>query len=260
MFRNKTLAWAIACALVGGTAAAAQTLVYPDANDRSARSVDEAKNPSASRLIALKSKALSTSELHVSWGPIPDDTGVTMEARIGSGAWFDIGPLRLGPPCKGCSGAVYVVGVTPGETYFFRLRGPKVPTPISNETAATAFYERAPSCDEGGGALCLQGRYRVDARYEGGREISGKAGAVGLTDESGYFWFFAPGNLELVVKVLDGCSVNKKQWVFITGLTSLRVLAVVTDTWTGATSTYLNEMNKPFPTIQDVNAFATCDN
>ena len=257
MFRHKTLAWALACALLGGTAAAAQTLVYPDANDRSAQAVAEAKQPNPARNIALKAKALSTSELHVSWGPIPDDNGITMEARVGSGGWFDIGPVRLGPPCKGCSGAVYVVGVVPGETYFFRLRAPKVAAAISNETAATAFFETPPSCGDAG-TLCLHDRYRIDARYDGGREIAGKAGAVGLTEESGYFWFFGPGNIELVVKVLDGCKVNERQWVFLTGLTSLRVLAVVTDTWTGATSTYLNEMNKPFPTIQDINAFATC--
>ena len=258
MVPNKTLAWAIACALLGGSAAAAQQIVYPDANDRAGLDAATANAQPASRLIALKSKALSTSELHVSWSALPDDSGVTMEVRVGSGGWVDIGPVRLGPSCRGCAGAVYVVGVTPGETYFFRLKGPKGPAAISNETAATAFYERAPSCEENG-ALCLQGRYRVDARYDGGREIAGPARAVGLTEEAGYFWFFGPGNIELVVKVLDGCSVNKKQWVFMTGLTSLRVLAVVTDTWTGATSTYLNEMGKPFPAIQDIEAFAACE-
>ena len=254
MVRNKTLAWALACALAGGTAAAAQTLVYPERNDRSPS--DAATEAAASpRLIPLKAKALSSSELRVSWGTIPNDTGWTMEARIGNGGWFDIGPLRLGQPCKGCSGAVYVVGVTAGETYFFRLRAPKVAKPASNETAATAFYTQVPGCEDGG-ALCLHGRYRVEARYDGGREISGRAGAVELTEESGYLWFFRPGNIELVVKVLDGCAVNERQWVFLTGLTSLRVLTVVTDTQTGATATYLNEMNKAFPTIQDVDAFA----
>jgi hypothetical protein len=256
MVRNKTLAWALACALAGGTAAAAQELVYPDVTEKPERNTAQAQP--ASPPVTLASKALSTSEIRVSWSAIPDDAGVTMEVRIGTGGWVDIGPVRLGPSCKGCAGAVYVIGVTPGETYFFRLRAPKAAKPLSNETAATAYFAQPPHCDEAG-ALCLHGRYRVDARYDGGTQHKGKAGAVGLTEESGYFWFFGASNIELVVKLLDGCAVNQRKWVFLTGMTSVRVVAVVTDTFTGATNTYLNEMNRPFPTIQDVDAFAGCN-
>ena len=252
MFGHKTLAWALACALVGG-AAAAQELRYPDPAERpTAVPAAAAKKAPA---IALVSEALGPDEIKVSWSAIPNDEGVTMEVRVGSEDWLDVGPVRLGPACQGCSGAVYVVGVIPGETYWFRLR--REGRPISNETAATAFYDVPPPC-EGEGALCLHGRFRIDASYDGGRGIAGKARAVRLTPESGYFWFFAPSNIEVVVKMLDGCSVNDKKWVFLTGLTSLRVLAVVTDTSTGATSTYLSANGEPFPTIQDVSAFSSC--
>ena len=37
---------------------------------------------------------------------------------------------------------------------------------------------------------------------------SGIAHAVALTADSGYFWFLEPGNVELAVKTLNGCSVN----------------------------------------------------
>lgn len=37
--------------------------------------------------------------------------------------------------------------------------------------------------------------------------------AGGSVDDSGYFWFFTPDNLELVVKILDGTSVNGHFWV-----------------------------------------------
>lgn len=34
----------------------------------------------------------------------------------------------------------------------------------------------------------------------------GVAQAVSLTEDTGYFWFFDPDNVELVVKTLDACS------------------------------------------------------
>lgn len=256
MFRNKTLAWAFACALAGGTAAAAQVIVYPDRNETPEPPIAAAR---ASKLVPLESKALASDEIRVAWGSIGDDSDVTLEMRWSDRGWTDLGPLRLGPPCKGCGGALHVIGTRPGVTYFFRLRKAGVAAPISTEAAATAFYQQPPACDAAG-ALCLQGRYRIEARYEGNREVAGGlARAVALNEGSGYFWFFGPENIELVAKVLDGCAVNDRRWVFLTGLTSLKVLAVVIDTWTGATSTYLSQAGQPFPTIQDVKAFATCD-
>lgn len=44
---------------------------------------------------------------------------------------------------------------------------------------------------------------------------------VQLTNQSGYFWFFDPGNIELTVKILDGRGVNGKYWVFIASMTDV---------------------------------------
>ena len=44
---------------------------------------------------------------------------------------------------------------------------------------------------------------------------------VQLTNESGYFWFFDPDNIELTVKILDGRGVNGKYWVFIASMTDV---------------------------------------
>ena len=55
-------------------------------------------------------------------------------------------------------------------------------------------------------ALLLHGgRFRVGATWRTFAGDQGPAMPVALTDESGYFWFFAPDNVELVVKVLDAC-------------------------------------------------------
>ncbi len=69
-------------------------------------------------------------------------------------------------------------------------------------------------------------------------EASGVGRAVTLTPDSGYFWFFEPENLELLVKVLDGREVNGHFWVFYGSLTDVRFTLKVTDTSTGAVKLY----------------------
>ena len=106
--------------------------------------------------------------------------------------------------------------------------------------------------------LCLSGgRFRVTTDWSGNGS-SGTGRAVNLSANSGYFWFFDPSNLELVVKMLNGCSVNDHHWAFAAGLTSLDVTTTVTDTFTGATRTYTNSPGEPFPAILDTTAFAAC--
>jgi len=50
---------------------------------------------------------------------------------------------------------------------------------------------------------------------------TGQGAAVPLTNESGYFWFFDPGNAEVTLKVLDGRPVNGHWWVFLASLTDV---------------------------------------
>jgi hypothetical protein len=108
-------------------------------------------------------------------------------------------------------------------------------------------------------ALCLNnGRFRVTASFETTAFSSGNARAVKLTDETGYFWFFESSNVEVVVKVLDGCGYNNRYWLFAGGLTNVRTVLTVTDTSTGMMKTYVNPQETPFEPIQDTSAFATC--
>jgi len=86
-----------------------------------------------------------------------------------------------------------------------------------------------------------------------------QATAVRLTDESGYFWFLEPGNVEVVVKVLNACvDPWNAYWVFAAGLTNLGVTIVVTDTATGASQMYTNLLGVPFQPILDVSALKVC--
>ena len=81
---------------------------------------------------------------------------------------------------------------------------------------------------------------------------------MALTPDSGYFWFFDPANVELTVKVLNGCAVNNHYWVFAAGLTNVNVVLTVTDTQTGQTKSYTNPQGRTYLTILDTGAFATC--
>jgi len=78
---------------------------------------------------------------------------------------------------------------------------------------------------------------------------------VPLTGDSGLFWFFDPANLELTVKVIDGCGVNGHRWVFLSGLTNVEVTTTVTDTEGGAKKTYSNPLNRNFRPVFDTAAF-----
>lgn len=120
-------------------------------------------------------------------------------------------------------------------------------------------FEQTTACVAGGNTLCLQGgRFKVTATWQTGTD-SGEAGAVTLTSDTGYFWFFDPANVEVTLKVLDGCALNDRFWVFLSGLTNVRVDVNVTDTLTGQERTYTNPQDRVFRTRLDTSAFATCE-
>ena len=108
--------------------------------------------------------------------------------------------------------------------------------------ARTASPTDAPaaSCATALTTLCLHGRFLVTLQWEDGSGQVGAGQAIPATDDSGYLWFFAPGNIEMAVKVLDGTPVNGHFWVFAAGLTDVHYVMTVVDTATGAVRIYRN--------------------
>jgi hypothetical protein len=104
--------------------------------------------------------------------------------------------------------------------------------------------------------LLRQGRFRVTANWRQPNGQSGTGQAVKLTDETGYFWFFGPNNVEMVLKILDGCGLSNTFWFFAGGLTDVRVDITVEDLSTGARKTYRNPQSTPFAPIQDTQIFS----
>lgn len=92
--------------------------------------------------------------------------------------------------------------------------------------------------------LCLDGgRFRVEVRWRDPRTGDtgiGRPIPFGFSEKSGSFWFFDPDFVELVVKVLDGRSVNDFYWSFFGALSDVEYWVVVTDTVAGENRTYYN--------------------
>lgn len=101
------------------------------------------------------------------------------------------------------------------------------------------------------------GRYRVAAQFDTGK-VTGDAQPRFLTDDSAFFTFLNANNVEAVLKVLNGCPVNGRVWVFGTGLTNLETAIRIEDRDTGEVWTHLNPSGQAFGPVQDLSAFAGC--
>jgi hypothetical protein len=127
---------------------------------------------------------------------------------------------------------------------------------VSNSTVDGAFAVSYPQISQwlnpsGGGpstcapnaaTLCLNGnRFKVEVAWRIESQGTGGSGtAVPLSGDTGYFWFFSSGNVELVVKALDGRAVNGFYWIFYGALSDVEYTITVTDTSNGAVKTYSN--------------------
>jgi predicted esterase len=121
-------------------------------------------------------------------------------------------------------------------------------------------YATAGGCLPSDTRLCLrQGRFAVEATW---RRPEGQSGPARVTEartpDSGLFYFFRPGNWELQVKVLDGCAVNGRYWVFAAGTTDVEYTLTVEDLAAGVEAAYSKPQGVVAPAITDVNALATC--
>jgi len=106
--------------------------------------------------------------------------------------------------------------------------------------------------------LCIDGRFQVEATWQSASGMTGDAHAVPMSSESGYFWFFDPSNVEMLVKTLNACGLERGNWFFGAGMTTVGVQLKVTDTFSGEARTYTNPAGTSFPPIQDTSTFAFC--
>ena len=82
--------------------------------------------------------------------------------------------------------------------------------------------------------------------------------AIPFTRDSGLFYFFEPDNIEMLVKVLDGCAINGSFWVFYAATTDVGFELTVEDLVAGTSRVYTNPVGLPAAPVLDTEAFATC--
>ncbi len=143
--------------------------------------------------------------------------------------------------------------------------------PAVTDTAAFSFSDcpspGPPSCVSSESTLCLgeNDRFHVDVAW---RDFAGNAGSAKqasmpragptASDDSGVFIYGDEDNWELLVKVLDGCGINDRFWVFAAGATTVETTLRITDTETGAVNEYVNPLGNAADAVTDTQAFASC--
>lgn len=203
----------------------------------------------------LTAAPAATDTIGLSWTDnSSNESEFDVETETVGGSWTQVTTA----PANATS--TMVSGFAAGSTHLFRVRASNSTgySAYSN-TAAAATTAQPGTCVVDANTLCLQGgRFQVEAAFNTSGGQSGQAQAFGLTDQSGYFTFFDPSNLELVVKVIDACPSYSTYWVFASGLTNVEVALTVTDTGSGQTRVYYNPLDTKFPPQYDTTAFATC--
>jgi len=116
------------------------------------------------------------------------------------------------------------------------------------------------TCRDSPTTLCLRdGRFEVQVDW---RDFQGTLGVGRVVPvdsvDSGLFWFFDADNWEMLVKVLDGCGINDRFWVFSAATTDVEFTLRVTDTSSGLVKTYFNPSGVAAAANTDTDAFATC--
>ncbi len=128
--------------------------------------------------------------------------------------------------------------------------------PALSAAAATPLAAGARTdCAPGGPALTLRGGYTVSMCYETYKCEVGDARDWGLdSSQSGLLYFFKPNNVEVLIKVLDGCGVNRHRWVFVAPVTDLAFNLVV-ESPDGQRWTHTNRLGVTADTMADTSAF-----
>ncbi len=129
-------------------------------------------------------------------------------------------------------------------------------SPIAGAGEAAAPLSTTAPCAADATTLCLNAnRFRVQVNWVAANVgTSGAGRAAPIASDSGSFWFFSAGNLELNLKVVDGRAVNGRFWVFFGALSDVQYTITVTDTETGLQRIYANPQGR-LASVADTSAF-----
>jgi hypothetical protein len=152
----------------------------------------------------------------------------------------------------------FPLGPLPAGKYEVRFFD-TTPYPITFlERLEFVVHDADHGCAPSSSVLCLQdGRFAVEAEWTdfSGNSGHGHALPLGGDANSGLLWFFSPDNVEVTVKVLEGCPVNGHWWVFLSSGSTVEYTVTVTDTVTGVSREYTNDSGEAAPLVTDTQAF-----
>jgi hypothetical protein len=103
------------------------------------------------------------------------------------------------------------------------------------------------------------GRFFAVVEWEDAGGGAGQGRPLQLDSQSGLFWFFAPDNPEIFVKVLDACSISGRFWIFVAGLTDLGVRVSVFDRLNDYAYGFDNPVGRPFETAIETEGYPCLD-
>ncbi len=197
---------------------------------------------------------------------------LTVPGHVRSRVWSSVdGRLFSSLLVDGSDGSQVLVDVSTYDSGFWRPGAgdfsllsqlPQLATPLGSLTLRPAAISNISwnyGCWPSRLRACLQKRrFEVEATYDatifGG--TSGFASPNLESDQSLKMSFFDPANLELFLKVIDGCGANGHYWVFASGLTNAGVSLRITDRVRGVVKTYDNPAGQAFVPRLDIEAFA----
>ncbi len=130
----------------------------------------------------------------------------------------------------------------------------------SSSATLTITDNEQPLCLPGEKVLCLgeNNRFEVKVHWMDfiGQMDDADAVTIGKRD-SGLFYFFDENNIEMLIKVLDGCAINNHFWVFYAATTNVAFHLEVRDTLTGLVKAYDNALGTDAPPVLDI-LFEAC--
>ena len=103
----------------------------------------------------------------------------------------------------------------------------------------------------------LGGRFEIKVNWEDYQHVHRDALVASAgTPESALFYFRQPANWEFLIKIIDGCSLNGKYWVYFAAATDVGYVVTVRDTQsTAPPREYTNTLGTASPAVNDSGAF-----
>jgi len=167
-----------------------------------------------------------------------------------------------------------VAGLQPGTRYTVVAwwRNDQGSTQCTDQTQISPHFEIVVVTDtcvrDASTACLLGGKFKVQLEMRDfasppvrftGRVMSFPGGRA-ESDQAVFFDSFNAGNFELGVKMVDGCSLNGRYWLFTGGLTNARYEIEVTDSVSGASKLIANPAGTLPLSTADTSAFSCTPN